>query len=123
MRAFVQQLDRIGDRAMEAAVGCVFGGPNDKVLAQLGRQTHAAFAATSSLKLPPQCMKIRTEFTSFPTFVAHAFGERLGFAYGSCSSKAQARIAELVKQGARPDQLTRETEGLARPWVQGVIGE
>ena len=123
-RNFTTKMQSISTKSADAAVTCVFNGPNDKLMDAIGKEAKASLKALTAADPTTHatCTKTALDLKAFINDEGKSAGERMGYAYSVCSSKIRAKTTEMVKAGKSEAEITKVTGQLAEEWLQGVVG-
>jgi hypothetical protein len=107
---FFRDVDKLGADAMQLAAKCIYEGSDDAGLDKLVK-------AMKTLS-PPEgragtCSKTKWHPAHVFKGIGESMGVRLSIAYRACSSKAQAKFAELEKKKATDDDIDAELGKMA----------
>jgi hypothetical protein len=117
---FARNMESAGQLAVELVVRCMFHGPDDRAVDKLAASARKTFGPSSKdPDIRPACVQVGDAGSIFHT-IGRAAGERMGLAFSLCSPKAQARIAELTKQNAKPEDIQAELGRMASAWLESV---
>jgi hypothetical protein len=121
MLVAMKALDKAGQMAIDLVAQCMFRGTDDRAVAKLASAAKTAFSSLSKLKDPAaSCVKGGNPADAMKT-VGNAAGQRLGLAWALCSPKAQARVAEMHKQGAKLEDIKTELGNMGGAWMQSLM--
>ena len=119
--ALARNMDKVGALAVDSVVHCMFHGPDDKAVDKLSAAARKGFAASMSHPTAgASCIKGGDPVTMFRA-LGNASGLRMGLAWSLCSTKARARITEMVKNGAKQADIEADVGKMAATWIEGVL--
>jgi len=98
----------------------MFNGTNDKAISALAPRIKKAFKPPQVDAGGDRCVK-NGDPAGIAEIVGHAAGERLGLAWGVCSTKAKAHADKRAKEGATIETIKKEVGEMAQQWMTSVI--
>jgi hypothetical protein len=109
LASFFRDVDKLGGDAMQLAAKCIFDGADDAGLDKLVK----AMKTISPPEGRSTCAKNKWHPAHLFKGIGESMGIRLSIAYRACSSKAQAKFAELEKKKASDDDIDTELGKMA----------
>jgi hypothetical protein len=117
LASFFRDVDKLGDDAMQLATKCLFDGTDDAGLDKLIK----AMKALSPPEARPTCVKNKWHPQHLFKGVGESMGIRLSIAFRTCSSKAQAKFAELEKQKMADEAIDDELGKMATAFFDAAM--
>lgn len=118
--AWFRGVDAVGREGVEVMTKCMFNGPNDKAIEALAPKVKKAFAPPKLDSAADRCVKAGDPVGIAET-VGHSAGQRLGLAWGVCSTKAKAHAEKRAKEGASVETIKKEVGELAQAWMGALL--
>ena len=113
----VARLDAVIARSTQMTIACWVHGPDDAGLTALQREAAATFKVLSAIQDPPAaCLKGHLDSAGVGKMLTHAMGERLGLAFGACSTQAQ-HIIDLPEA-----DRTKKSNEIFDAWAASIFG-
>ena len=118
LAAFFRDVDKLGADALQLAAKCIFDGADDASLDKLAK-------AVKTIAVPEgrtsTCAKNKWHPQHLFKGIGESMGIRLSIAFRACSSKAQAKFAELEKQKASDDAIDAELGKMASAFFDDAM--
>ena len=121
LRDTIHRIQSVSQDAGEMLVTCMFGGPDDKLVDKLGKETAAMFKDAPVPAEATQCKRDIGNVGDIMQTVGQAVGIHVGLAWVKCSTKAQAFIADQRKHGKTDDQIKPDIEKMVTTWMDGLM--